>query len=130
MPIKLTPAAMVATAVVILLALASIVGSGIWLASRHYQPTIDNLNSLLGTCQSNNRQQAASIASQNAGIAALQTLAALRKATAAEAQQKAQVAARDDYGKANEVLTERSEGDVCAAASAAFDAELRREREQ
>lgn len=130
MPVKLTPAAMVASAVVILLALASIVGAGAWLASRHYQPTIDNLNSLLDTCQSNNRQQAASIASQNAGITALQTLEALRQAAAAEAQRKAQAAAQDDYGKANEVLTERSEGDVCAAASAAFDAELRRERGQ
>lgn len=128
MPVKLTPAAIVFSAVVILLALASIVGAGVWLASRHYQPTIDNLNSLLDTCQSNNRQQAASIASQNAGITALQTLEALRQAAAAEAQRKARAAAQDDYGKANEVLTERSEGDVCAAASAAFDAELRRER--
>ncbi|MFV8981167.1 hypothetical protein [Serratia fonticola] len=130
MPAKLTPAALVATAVVILLALASIVGAGVWLASRHYQPTIDNLNGLLATCQSNNRQQAASIASQNAGITALQTLEALRQAAAAEAQRKAQKAAQDDYAKANEVLTERSEGDVCANASAAFDAELRRERGQ
>ncbi|WP_447888476.1 hypothetical protein [Serratia fonticola] len=130
MPVKLTPAAIVFSAVVILLALASIVGAGVWLASRHYQPTIDNLNSLLSTCQSSNRQQAAAITSQNAGIAALQTLEALRKATTAEAQQKAQAAAQGDYGKANEVLTERSEGDVCAAASAAFDVELRRERGQ
>jgi len=130
MPIKLTPAALVATAVVILLALASIVGAGVWLASRHYQPTIDNLNSLLATCQNNNRQQAASIDSQNAGITALQALEALRQAAAAEAQRKARAAAQDDYGKANEVLTERSEGDVCAAASVAFDTELRRERGQ
>lgn len=130
MPVKLTPAVMIAACVVILLALASIVGAGVWLASRHYQPTIDNLNSLLATCQSNNRQQAASIASQNAGVNALQVLGELRKATAAEAQRKARAAAQDDYGKANEVLTERSEGDVCAAASVAFDAELRRERGQ
>ena len=128
MPIKLTPSAMVATAVVILLALASIVGAGVWLASRHYQPTIDNLNGLLATCQSNNRLQAAAINSQNGGITALQTLEALRQAAAAEAQRKARAAAQDDYGKANEVLTERSEGDVCAAASAAFDAELKMER--
>ncbi|HBE9081440.1 TPA: hypothetical protein KNG80_004078 [Serratia fonticola] len=121
---------MVATVVVILLALASIVGAGVWLASRHYQPTIDRLTVALKVCQGSNRQQAAAINSQNAGITALQTLEALRKATAAEAQQKAQAAAQDDYGKANEVLTERSEGDVCAAASAAFDAELRRERGQ
>ncbi|MFV8851535.1 hypothetical protein [Serratia fonticola] len=130
MPIKLTPAAMVSAGVVILLALAAIVGAGAWLASRHYQPTIDNLNGLLATCQSNNRQQAAAINSQNAGITALQTLEALRQAAAAEAQRKARTAAQDDYGKANEVLTERSEGDACAAASAAFDAELRKERGQ
>ncbi|MDQ9128728.1 hypothetical protein RDT67_20120 [Serratia fonticola] len=128
MPIKLTPAAMVAAGVVILLALASIVGAGVWLASRHYQPTIDNLNGLLATCQSNNRQQAASIASQNAGVTALQVLGELRKATAAEVQQKAQKAAQGDYAQANEVLAERSDGDVCAAASSAFDDELRRER--
>ena len=130
MPVKLTPASMVAAGVVILLALASIVGAGAWLASRHYQPTIDNLNSLLATCHSNNRQQAASIDSQNAGITALQTLEALRQAAAAESQKKAQAAAQDDYGKANEVLAERSEGDACAAASSAFDAELKRERGQ
>ncbi|UAN54230.1 hypothetical protein KGP26_10665 [Serratia sp. JSRIV002] len=121
---------MVSAAVVILLALASIVGAGVWLASRHYQPTIDNLNGLLATCQSNNRQQAAAINSQNAGIDALQMLEALRQAAAAEAQRKARAAAQDDYGKANQVLTERSEGDVCAAASAAFNAELRKERGQ
>lgn len=128
MPVKLKPAAMAASAVVILLALTSIVGAGVLLASRHYQPTIDNLNRTLTECQGSNRQQAASISSQNAGINALQTLEALRKATAAEAQQKAQAAAQDDYGKANEVLTERSDGDVCAAASSAFDDELRKER--
>ncbi|MGQ6546043.1 hypothetical protein ACUNEV_00690 [Serratia sp. IR-2025] len=130
MPVKLTPAAMVAAVLVILLALSSIVGAGVWLAGRHYQPTIDNLNSLLSTCQISNRQQAASIDSQNAGITALQALEALRQAAAAEAQRKARAAAQDDYGKANEVLTERSEGDVCSAASVAFDAELRRERGQ
>lgn len=128
MPVKLTPAVMIASAVVILLAFASIVGAGVWLASRHYQPTIDNLNRELNTCQSSNRHQAATIASQNAGITALQTLGELRKAAAAEAQQKAQKEAQDDYAKANEVLTERSDGDVCAAASSALDDELRRER--
>lgn len=128
MPVKLTPAAMIAAGVVILLALSSIVGTGVWLASRHYQPTIDNLNRALTECQGSKRQQAASIASQNAGVTALQVLGELRKATAAEAQQKAQAAARGDYAQANEVLAERSDGDVCAAASSAFDDELRRER--
>ncbi|WP_431222730.1 hypothetical protein ACQ86O_21145 [Serratia sp. L9] len=128
MPVKLTPTAIVGAVVVILLALASMVGAGAWLAGRHYQPTIDNLNRDLTACQGSNRQQAASIASQNAGITALQTLDALRKAMAAEAQQKAQVSAQADYGKANDVLAERSDGDACFAASSAFDDELRKER--
>lgn len=127
MPIKLNTTTII---IVILLALSAIVGAGAWLAGRHYQPTIDNLNNLLVTCQGNSRQQASAITSQNAGITALQTLEALRKAAALEAQQAAQRAAQDDYGRANEVLAERSEGDVCAAASAAFDAELRKERDK
>lgn len=128
MPVKLTLATIAAGGVVILLALASIVGAGVWLAGRHYQPMIDNLNRALTECQGSNRQQAASIASQNAGINALQVLGELRKATASEAQRKAQKAAQEDYGKANEVLAERSDVDVCAAASFAFDDELRKER--
>ncbi|WP_447907859.1 hypothetical protein [Serratia fonticola] len=114
--------------VAIMLFLAGVLTVGIWLAGRHYQPTIDRLTVALEVCQGSNRQQAASIASQNAGVTALQVLGELRKATAAEAQQKAQAAALEDYGKANEVLAERSDGDVCAAASSAFDDELRRER--
>ena len=41
----------------------------------------------------------------------------------------AQRGAGDEFGKANEVLQERTTGsDVCRAASDAFDAELRKER--
>ncbi|MHA7847233.1 hypothetical protein [Serratia sp. D1N4] len=124
MPGKIT------TAIVICLALAAVVGAGAWLASRHYQPTIDNLNRELTTCRNSNKQQAAAIDSQNAGVTALQTLEALRKAAAAEAQKQAVEAAKGDYAKANAVMTERSDGDLCAAASVAFDAELKRERSQ
>lgn len=124
MPIKIT------AAIVIGLALAAIAGAGAWLASRHYQPTIDNLNGLLTTCKSRSQQQAAAIDSQNAGITALQTLEALHKAVVAEAQKQAAEEAKGDYAKANSVMAERSEGDLCAAASSAFDAELKRERSQ
>ncbi|MGG2141465.1 hypothetical protein [Symbiopectobacterium sp. RP] len=47
--------------VVFLLALASIVDAGAWLAAHHYQPTIDNLNVLLTTCKTEKRQQDAAI---------------------------------------------------------------------
>lgn len=62
----------ITSAVVILLALAAVVGAGAWLASRHYQPTIDRLNEALMQCRDTGKQQASTIASQNAGIEALQ----------------------------------------------------------
>ncbi|HEI9795066.1 TPA: hypothetical protein SLN52_003913 [Serratia marcescens] len=120
----------ITSAVVILLALAAIVGAGAWLAARHYQPTIDRLNEALTQCRDTGRQQAAMIDSQNAGIEALRRADAEREAKAKSAQEKARREALGEYGKANEVLSERTTGEACAAASAAFDAELRRERAQ
>jgi len=124
MPGKIT------SAVVILLALAAVVGAGAWLAGRHYQPTIDRLNEALTQCRDTGRQQAATITSQNAGIEALRSADAAREAKAKSDQEKAHREAQGDYSKANAVLSERTTGEVCAAASAAFDEELRRERAQ
>ncbi|HGE7262313.1 TPA: hypothetical protein ACGCBG_005036, partial [Serratia marcescens] len=73
-------------------------------------------------------QQASAIASQNAGIEALQRKQQELEGKAKAAQEKARSEAQGDYERANEVMAERTTGDVCAAASAAFDAELRRER--
>jgi len=124
------PGKMIAYGVVILLALAAVVGAGAWLASRHYQPTIDRLNEALTQCRDTGHQQAATITSQNAGIEALRSADAVRQAKAKSEQERARREALDDYGKANAVLSERTTGEVCAAASAAFDDELRREREK
>ncbi|MEL5392885.1 hypothetical protein [Serratia nevei] len=118
----------IASVVVILLALAAVVGSGAWLAARHYQPTIDRLNEALTQCKDTGRQQASMIASQNAGIEAQQRADAVREAKARLEQEQARKKAQGYYSKANEVLSERTTGEVCAAASAAFDDELRRER--
>lgn len=114
--------------VIALLALASIVGAGAWLAVRHYQPTIDNLNGLLTTCKTEKRQQDAAISAQNNGVAALKLLADLREASAKAKQEEARKSAQTDYAAANAVLSEQTQGEACAAASAAFDDELRRER--
>lgn len=124
MPGKIT------SAVVILLALAAVVGAGAWLAARHYQPTIDRLNEDLTKCKASNKQQASTIASQNAGIEALRRADAEREEKAKADQEKARREAQGDYERANAVMAERTTGEVCAAASAAFDAELRRERAQ
>ena len=100
------------------------------LASRHYQPTIDRLNEVLTQCRDTGRQQVATINSQNAGIEVLRRADAEREAKAKAAQEKARGEAQGDYVKANAVLSERTTGEACAAASAAFDEELRRERAQ
>ncbi|HFZ1920627.1 TPA: hypothetical protein ACIJX2_000044 [Serratia marcescens] len=120
----------ITSAVVILLALAAVVGAGAWLAGRHYQPTIDRLNEALTQCKDTDRQQASTIASQNAGIEALQRKQEEMDGKVKAAQEKARREAQGDYERANEVMAERTTGEVCAAASAAFDAELRRERVQ
>ncbi|MGQ6155356.1 hypothetical protein ACUNHV_21185 [Serratia sp. IR-2025] len=122
MPGKIT------SAVVILLALASVVGAGAWLAGRHYQPTIDRLNEALTQCKDTGRQQASAIASQNAGIEALQRKQQELEGKVNAAQEKARSEAQGDYERANAVMAERTTGEACEAASAAFDAELRRER--
>lgn len=118
----------ITSAVVILLALAAVVGAGAWLAGRHYQPTIDRLNESLTQCNASNKQQAATIASQNAGIEAQRRADVEREAKAKATQEKARREAQSDYERANAVMAERTTGEVCSAASAAFDAELRRER--
>ena len=118
------------SAVVILLALAAVVGAGAWLAGRHYQPTIERLHDALTQCKASNKQQAATIASQNAGITSLQRKQEEMEAKARAAQEKARREAQSNYERANEVMAERTTGEACAAASAAFDAELRRERAQ
>lgn len=120
----------ITSVVVILLALAAIVGAGAWLAGRHYQPTIDRLNEALTQCKASNKQQAAAITSQNAGIEALQRKQEEMEAKAKAEQEKTRREAQSDYERANTVMAERTTGEVCAAASAAFDAELRRERAQ
>ncbi|MBN5183351.1 MULTISPECIES: hypothetical protein [Serratia] len=118
------------SAVVFMLALAAIAGAGAWLAARHYQPTIDRLNEALTQCRDTGRQQASTIASQNAGIEALQRKQEEMEAKAKAEQEKARREAQSDYERANAVMSERTTGEVCAAAAAAFDAELRRERAQ
>ncbi|VEI70611.1 Uncharacterised protein [Serratia quinivorans] len=118
----------IASVVVILLALAAVVGAGAWMAGRHYQPTIDRLNEALTQYRDISRQQSATITSQNAGIEALRSADVARQAKAKAEQEKALREAQNDYEKANAVLSERTTGEVCAAASAAFDDELSRER--
>ena len=94
----------ITSAAVSLLALAAISGAGAWLASRHYQPTIGRLNEALTQCKDSNKQQAAMIDNQNAGIEVLRRADVERAAKAKADQEKARRQANGDYEKANAVM--------------------------
>lgn len=112
---------------------AAVVFALVWLhnalAERHYQPTIDRLNKTLGSVQQHNTNLTAQLQAQNAAVARMADESAKDKQRIAQLEFDAQHAAGDEFGKANEVLQERTVGtDICKAASDAFDAELRKER--
>ena len=112
---------------------AAVIFALVWLhnslAERHYQPTIDRLNKTLGSVKQHNANLTAQLQAQNAAIASMAVQSQKDKQRIAELEKKAQRGAGEEYGKANEVLQERTTGsDVCRAASDAFDAELRKER--
>lgn len=122
--IKTVVAAIMAAAVIFVL---------VWLhntlAERHYQPTIDSLNKTLGSVKQHNANLTAQLLAQNAVIASMAAQSEKDKQRIAELEKTAQRGAGEEYGKANEVLQERTTGsDVCRAARDAFDAELRKER--
>ena len=111
---------------------AAVIFALVWLhnslAERHYQPTIDSLNIALGSVKQHNATLTAQLQAQNAAIAQQAVQSAKDKQRIAELEKAAQHAAGDEFGKANEVLQERTVGtDICKAASDAFDAELRKE---
>lgn len=112
---------------------AAVIFALVWLhntlAERHYQPTIDRLNKNLGSVKQHNANLTAQLQAQNAAIASMAVQSEKDKQRIAELEKDAQRGAGEEYGRANEVLQERTSGtDVCRAASDAFDAELRKER--
>lgn len=126
----MTPA--IKTVVVAIMA-AAVIFALVWLhntlAERHYQPTIDSLNKTLGSVKQYNANLTAQLQAQNAVIASMAVQSEKDRQRIAELEKAAQRGAGEEYGKANEVLQERTTGsDVCLAASDAFDAELRKER--
>ncbi|HCI4274168.1 TPA: hypothetical protein NO534_002937 [Klebsiella pneumoniae] len=120
-------------AVVAAIMAAAVIFALVWLhnslAERHYQPTIDSLNKTLGSVKQHNASLTAQLQAQNAAIASMAVQSEKDKQRIAELEKAAQRDAGEEYGRANEVLQERTTGtDVCRAASDALDAELRKER--
>lgn len=84
----------------------------------------------LGACRATRTNLLEEVIEQNAALADLRAAELERAARARDVQQRAEGEARQAEAQAQQVLQERTpEGvEVCAAASAAFDDELRRER--
>jgi len=86
--------------------------------------------SKLGACRATRTNLLGQVIEQNAALADLRASALERAARAEDLQQLAEVEAQQADQQAQQVLQERTPSgvDACAAASAAFDDELKRER--
>lgn len=84
----------------------------------------------LGACRSTRTTLLGQVIEQNDALADLRAAELERSARARDVQQQAEGDARQADQQAQQVLQERTPAgaDACAAASAAFDDELRRER--
>ena len=84
----------------------------------------------LGACRATRTNLLGQVIEQNGALADLRAAELERAARAREAQQRAEVEAQQSDQQAQQVLQERTPAgaDACAAASAAFDDELKRER--
>jgi hypothetical protein len=118
---------------------ACLVGLGAYLASRHYAPEVESLNQKLGAANQAlaNDKAAFSVLSaasdrQNASIVALQKAADARAALAASAVAAAEAKNVAYQSKAAVVLASKPSpgSNVCGAASALIDAQIREDRPQ
>jgi hypothetical protein len=108
-------------------------GFGAWLGYRatsdHYAPLLADAQQQIGQLQAANAQMSGAVKQQNAAIASALLLAQQREEAAEAAQRTALGAAQAYQQKAAAILGSHPAGaNECAAASAAFDAELKQER--
>ena len=116
-----------------LLLVLGLAGFGAWLGFRatrdYYEPKLEDAEAQVGQFQTANTQMRAAVKQQNAAIEGIQQRAQQREEEAATEQRTAAAAAQSYQQKAATILASRPLGaDECAAASQAFDEELRQER--
>lgn len=96
----------------------------------HMQPKLDNATTERAQWQASFKSLKADTDDQNAAVQALADNATKREAQAAEAIKAAKAEAKGKQGQAQRILQAQPPAgtDMCAAARAAFDAELAKER--
>ncbi|WP_175795982.1 hypothetical protein [Burkholderia anthina] len=121
----------------ILAIVAALVGLGAYGASRHYAPIVAGLNQQIGKANQAIADDQAAFGTlksasdlQNASILALQKEADTRAAQAASAVAAAETQNVAHQGRAAVLLSSKPDAasDVCAAASALVDAQIKEDR--
>lgn len=118
----------------VLVAVAALIGFGAWggytLARDHYEPKLATANEQIGSLTTANTALKSSVERQNAAVTALQAEATKREQAATAAVQQAHKLAVKSQTRAQAVLLLKppTGANLCAAAQAAFDAELKDER--
>ena len=97
---------------------------GIWLATGHYRPLLDEANGKVVACVAARDNLAGLAQEQGKALGDLTLAANARQAGAEKAIGEAKVSAGVDYSAANRLQQERTGGDQCAAATSIIDKEL------
>ena len=119
-PIQKLPS--LALAVILLLVLGA--GGGVWFASRHYRPLLDEANSELAGAKLARDNLVTLAGEQGKKLGELVQAGNLRERNAALALDKAEQEAQPDYAAGNQLLRERTGGDPAQASAAIIDQEL------
>ena len=120
----MTPARLISVGLALILLLLLGTAGGVWLASRHYRPLLDAMNTDLANSKSARDNLEALASEQGRKLGELVLAGKERETLAAQAQADARELAKPDYAAANRLLQERTGGDPAQAAALIIDQEL------
>ena len=97
---------------------------GVWQATRHYRPLLDEANDLLSICKAARGNLEELARDQGLKLGELVLAGNERQARAEQAVKDVQPSVQADYAAANRLQQERTGGDQCTAAASVIDKEL------
>ncbi|CAH0648014.1 hypothetical protein EGJ22_06875 [Pseudomonas sp. p99-361] len=100
------------------------VAVGVWLATSHFRPALDEEQDRVAACTAARDNLAGLAQEQGKALGDLTLAANERQARVAQAVAEAGAGAKVDYAAANRLQQERTGGDQCAAATSIIDLEL------
>lgn len=97
---------------------------GIWIATSHFRPVLDEEQDLVAACTAARDNLAGLAQEQGKALGDLTLAARARQDRAEQAVGEAKASADLDYAAANRLQQEHTGGDQCAAATSIIDKEL------